>query len=64
MSFQYLVEDYALFIQAKISNGEITAGTVHSMIPNVIVFCEMNYIILNWKKINKFLSYGSGNAAN
>lgn len=62
MSFQRLVEDYVLFIQAKISTGEITAGTVHSMIPIVVLFCEMNDIILNWRKIKKFLPYGSGNA--
>jgi integrase len=62
-SLQCLVEDYALFIQAKISKGEVTAGTAHSMIPPVKLFCEMNDIILNWRKINKFLPYGNGNAA-
>ncbi len=60
---QHLVEDYVLFLQAKISNGEITAGTAHSMIPSVKLFCEMNDIVLNWRKINKLLPYGSGNAA-
>ena len=60
---QRVVEDYVLFLQAKISKGEITAGTAHSMIPPVKLFCEMNDIILNWRKINKLLPYGSGNAA-
>ena len=47
---QRIAEDYVLFLQAKISNGEITAGTAHSMIPPVKLFCEMNDIILNWRK--------------
>ena len=59
---QRIVEDYVLFLQAKISNGEITAGTAHSMIPPVKLFCEMNDIILNWRKISKLLPHGNGNA--
>ena len=57
-----IVEDYVLFLQAKISNGEITPGTAHSMIPPVKLFCEMNDIILNWRKISKLLPHGNGNA--
>ena len=60
---QRIVEDYVLFLQAKISNGEITAGTAHSMIPPVKLFCEMNDIILNWRKISKLLPHGNGNGA-
>jgi integrase len=33
------------------------------MIPPVKLFCEMNDTILNWRKINKFLPYSNGNAA-
>jgi integrase len=60
---QRIVEDYVLSIQSKISKGEITAQTAHNMIHPVKLFCEMNDIILNWRKINKLLPYGSGNAA-
>ena len=59
---QRILEDFVLFLQAKISNGQITAGTAHSMIPPVKLFCEMNDIILNWRKINKLLPHGNGNA--
>ena len=40
-------EDYALFIQAKITSEQITTASAHSMIPPVKLFCEMNDIILN-----------------
>ena len=63
IQLQRILEDYALFIQAKITNGQITAASAHGMIPPVKLFCEMNDIILNWRKINKLLPYGNGNAA-
>ena len=59
---QRILEDFVLFIQAKITNGQITAASAHSMIPPVKLFCEMNDIILNWRKINKLLPHGNGNA--
>ena len=61
IQLQRILEDYALFIQAKITNGQITAASAHGMIPPVKLFCEMNDIILNWRKINKLLPYGNGN---
>ena len=59
---QRILEDFVLFIQAKITSGQITAASAHSMIPPVKLFCEMNDIILNWRKINKLLPHGNGNA--
>ncbi|MFZ0326147.1 MAG: hypothetical protein WAL66_02480 [Nitrososphaeraceae archaeon] len=63
IQLQRILEDYVLFIRAKIGKEEITAATAHSMITPVKLFCEMNDIILNWRKINKLLPYGNGNAA-
>lgn len=56
LQLQHMLEDYALFIQAKITKGQITTASAHSMIPPVKLFCEMNDIILNWRKIgNSYL---------
>ncbi|MGC2384018.1 MAG: hypothetical protein WA631_13010, partial [Nitrososphaeraceae archaeon] len=63
IQLQRILEDYVLFIRAKIGKEEIIAATAHSMITPVKLFCEMNDIILNWRKINKLLPYGNGNAA-
>jgi len=55
MKFQQMVEDYILLLQTKISNGEITANTGQTMVPPIKLLCEMNDIILNWRKINRLL---------
>jgi integrase len=60
---QRILEDYTLFIQAKITNGQITAASARSAIPPVKLFCEMNDIILNWRKIGKLLPHSNGNAS-
>ena len=63
IGLQRIVEDYVLLLQTRISKGEVTARIAHSMIPPIKLFCEMNDIILNWRKINKLLPYSSGDAA-
>lgn len=63
IKFQHMIEDYALFQQTKVRNGEITAGSCNVSLPPVKLFCEMNDIIVNWRKINKLLPHGNDNAA-
>jgi integrase len=63
IKLQHTVEDYVLFLQTKVRNKEISAGTGSVMIPPVKLLCEMNDIILNWRKINKLMPHGSDNAA-
>lgn len=63
IKFQHMIEDYTLFLQTKITSGEITAGSAHVSIPPVKLLCEMNDIILNWRKINKLLPHGNNSAA-
>lgn len=63
IKFQHMIEDYVLFRQSKVLNGEITAGSCNVSLPPVKLFCEMNDIILNWRKINKLLPHGDDNAA-
>lgn len=62
INFQYMIEDYAIFLQSKVNTQEITAQTCTVMIPPIKLFCEMNDIILNWSKIGKLLPRGSNNA--
>jgi hypothetical protein len=63
MKFQQMVEDYVLLLQTKISNGEITAATGQTMIPPIKLLCEMNDIILNWRKINRLLPRANHSAS-
>jgi integrase len=63
IKLQHMIEDYTLLLQTKITRGEITSGTAHVSIPPVKLFCEMNDIILNWRKINKLLPHGNDNAS-
>lgn len=63
IKLQHMIEDYTLLLQTKITSGEITAGSAHVSIPPVKLLCEMNDIILNWRKINKLLPHGNNSAA-
>jgi hypothetical protein len=62
INLQHKIEDYVILLQTKVRNKEITAMTATVMIPPVKLFCEMNDIILNWRKINKLLPHGNDNA--
>lgn len=63
IKLQHMIEDYVLLLQTKVRNREISAGTGSVMIPPIKLLCEMNDIILNWRKINKLLPHGNDNAA-
>jgi hypothetical protein len=63
IKLQQMIENYVKLLQTKVRNGEITAGSCIVSLPPVKLFCEMNDIILNWRKINKLLPHGNGNAA-
>jgi integrase len=60
---QQMIENYVIFLQTKVRKSEITAGSCIVSLPPVKLFCEMNDIILNWRKINKLLPHGNDNAA-
>jgi hypothetical protein len=63
IDLQHRVEDYAILLQNRVSNQEMTAKTCAVMISPIKLLCEMNDIILNWRKIGKLLPHGSNNAA-
>jgi hypothetical protein len=62
IKLQQMIENYVIFLQTKVRNDEITAGSCSVSLPPVKLFCEMNDIILNWRKINKLLPHGNDNA--
>jgi hypothetical protein len=63
IKLQHMIEDYVLILQTKVRNREISAITGSVMIPPIKLLCEMNDIILNWRKINKLMPHGNDNAA-
>lgn len=63
MKLQQMVEDHVLLLQTKITNREITATTGQTTIPPIKLLCEMNDIILNWRKINRLLPRADRNAS-
>jgi integrase len=63
IKLQRMIEDYVLLLQTKVRNKEISAGTGGVMIPPIKLLCEMNDILLNWRKINKLMPHGNDNAA-
>jgi hypothetical protein len=60
---QYLIEDYAILLQNKVREGKITAQTCKVAVSPIKLLCDMNDIILNFKKIRKLLPRGSSSAA-
>ncbi|HEX6027514.1 MAG TPA: hypothetical protein VFY64_00595, partial [Nitrososphaeraceae archaeon] len=63
IKLQRMIEDYVLLLQTKVMNGEISPATGIVMVPPIKLLCEMNDIILNWRKINKLMPHGNDNAA-
>jgi hypothetical protein len=63
IKLQQKIENYVILLQTKVRNGEITTGSCSVSLPPVKLFCEMNDIVLNWRKINKLLPHGNDNAA-
>lgn len=62
LDLQHKIEDYVLSLQTKVSRGELNAATTLSTVTPIKLLCEMNDIILNWKKINRLLPYSDKNA--
>jgi hypothetical protein len=63
IKLQHMIEDYVLLLQTKVRNEEISAVTGSVMIPPIKLLCEMNDIILNWRKINELMPQGNDNTA-
>jgi hypothetical protein len=63
VKLQHMIEDYAIVLQAKVRDEEITTATAAVTIIPIKLLCEMNDIIINWRKISKLLPRGNSNAA-
>jgi hypothetical protein len=63
IKLQRMIEDYVLLLRTKVTNRELSAITAGVMTPPIKLFCEMNDIILNWRKINKLLPHGNDNVS-
>jgi len=51
--FNDAIVDYMLFQRDRFYNKEITSSTIYNYYKPLKLFCEMNDIILNWKRISK-----------
>jgi len=63
MQIQNLIEDYILMLQNKVDEGLITPSSCIICLPPVKLFCEMNDLILNWRKIARLLPRRENNAS-
>jgi hypothetical protein len=53
-SWVYLqIMNFIVLQKERISKGDIAAGTVRNYVKAIKLFCQMNDILLNWKKISK-----------
>ena len=50
---QHQIKQYIEYQKERIDKGEIKESTINNYYQSVKLFCEMNDIILNWKKIAK-----------
>jgi integrase len=62
LKLQQKIEDYVLRIHTRIKNNELKTATTQAMVSPIKLFCEMNDIILNWKKISRLLPRVEKNA--
>jgi integrase len=63
IKLQYMIEDYAIHLQRKVTEGKISAHTCKVAISPIKLLCDMNDIILNFRKIRKLLPHGNSSAA-
>jgi hypothetical protein len=63
IKLQHMIEDYAILLQSKFRKGKISAQTCKAAFSPIKLLCEMNDIILNFKKIRKLLPHGNNSAA-
>ena len=50
---QKMVENYVLILQERVDHEEIKPSSCVARMPAVKLFCKMNDIVLNWRKIGK-----------
>jgi hypothetical protein len=55
LQLQQILENYVLKLQDRVNNGEIKATSCVAHMPPLKLFCEMNDILVNWKKISRLL---------
>lgn len=51
--FSDCLEDYISFLKNKVNSKQISAGTLRNYYKPVKLFCDMNDILLNWKRISR-----------
>src|SRR5919106_1628124 len=62
IKLEHMVEDYAMLLQSRVRERKISAQTCKVAISPIKLLCEMNDIILNFKKIRKLLPRGNNSA--
>ena len=52
---KHVIIKYIKFLRGRFDNGEIRATTIAENLKPIKLFCEMNDIAMNWKKLNRLI---------
>ena len=62
LELQNTIQDYVIVLKQRLNSGQIRPASVIAAVPPIRHFCEMNDILINFRKIGKLLPQNEDNA--